>query len=123
MAGDREEIYRLAGDLLRGIQHGDPAALVDFGVSHAIYEEILEELDSAGENLADLTIPPYDVAFTPDKTGRIPLYSYAMNAEPQRKRVECQLWSGERKTDLTLIADYSDKQGKTPLIFRLLETQ
>ncbi|ASY78649.1 hypothetical protein BJK05_00960 [Pectobacterium polaris] len=123
MAGDKEEVYRLVGTLLKGIQYGDPAALVDFGVSPAIYKEILEELDSAGENLADLTIPPYDVAFTPDKTCRIPLYSYAMNAEPQRKRVECQLWSGERKTDLTLIADYSDKQGKNPLIFRLLETQ
>ncbi|MDE8754885.1 hypothetical protein PZA22_10290 [Pectobacterium polaris] len=123
MAGDKEEMYRLVGTLLKGIQYGDPAALVNFGVSPAIYKEILEELDSAGENLADLAIPPYDVAFTPDKTGRIPLYSYAMNAEPQRKRVECQLWTGERKTDLTLIADYSDKQGKTPLIFRLLETQ
>ncbi|WP_174870807.1 hypothetical protein [Pectobacterium polaris] len=123
MAGDREEMYRLAGDLLRGIQHGDPATLLDFGVSPAIYEEIQEELDSAGENLADLTIPPYDVAFNPDKTGRIPLCSYATDAEPQRKRVECQLWSGKQKTDLTLIADYSDKQGKTPPIFRLLETQ
>ncbi|MEQ9912658.1 hypothetical protein [Pectobacterium polaris] len=123
MTDDREEMYRLAGDLLRGIQHGDPATLLDFGMSPAIYEEILEELDSAGENLADLTIPPYDVAFNPDKTGRIPLCSYATDAKPQRKRVECQLWSGERKTDLTLIADYSDKQGKSPLIFRLLETQ
>lgn len=123
MTRDRDEIYRLAGDLLRGIQHSDPAALLDFGMSPAIYEEILEELDSAGESVADLTLPPFDVAFTPDKTGRIPLNSYAMNAEPQRKRVECHLWSGERKTDLTLIADYSDEQGKTPLIFRLLETQ
>ncbi|MCL6349666.1 hypothetical protein [Pectobacterium polaris] len=123
MTDDREEMYRLAGALLKSIQHGDPATLLDFGVSPAIYEEILEELDSAGENLTDLAIPPYDVAFTPDKTGRIPLCSYATDAEPQRKRVECQLWSGERKTDLTLIADYSDKQGKTPLIFRLLETQ
>ncbi|POE03151.1 hypothetical protein [Pectobacterium odoriferum] len=123
MTRDRDEIYRLASDLLRGIQRSDPAALLDFGVSPAIYEEILEELDSAGESVADLTLPPFDVAFTPDKTGRIPLYRYDIDADAPRKRVECQLWSGERKTDLTLIADYSDEQGKTPLIFRLLETQ
>ncbi|MFJ5357665.1 hypothetical protein [Pectobacterium sp. CHL-2024] len=123
MAGDREEMYRLAGALLRGIQHGDPAILVDFGVSPAIYEEILEELDSAGENLAELTLPPYDIAFTPDKTGRIPLCSYAMDADPQHKRVECQLWSGKQKTDLTLIADAPDNQEKAPLVFRLLEMQ
>ncbi|MBD0846262.1 hypothetical protein WCT78_01870 [Pectobacterium versatile] len=125
MTRDRDEIYRLAGDLLRGIQHSDPAALLDFGVSTAIYEEILEELDSMGESVADLTLPPFDVAFTHDKTGRIPLYRYDIDADADapRKRVECQLWSGERKTDLTLIADYSDEQGKTPLIFRLLETQ
>ncbi|MBQ4765615.1 hypothetical protein F9U42_00535 [Pectobacterium versatile] len=123
MTRDRDEIYRLAGDLLRGIQHSEPAALLDFGASRAIYEEILEELDSAGESVADLTLPPFGVAFTPDKTGRIPLYRYDIDADAPRKRVECQLWSGERKTDLTLIADYSDEQGKTPLIFRLLETQ
>ncbi|RJL47539.1 hypothetical protein D5078_05570 [Pectobacterium carotovorum] len=123
MTRDRDKIYRLAGDLLRGIQHSDPAALLDFGVSTAIYEEILEELDSAGESVTDLTLPPFDIAFTPDKTGRIPLYRYDIDADAPQKRIECQLWSGERKTDLTLIADYSDEQGKTPLIFRLLETQ
>ncbi|MFJ5492949.1 hypothetical protein ACIPT9_16870 [Pectobacterium carotovorum] len=123
MTRDRDEIYRLAGDLLGGIQHSDPAALLNFGVSPSIYEEILEELDSAGESVTDLTLPPFDVAFTPDKTGRIPLYRYDIDADAPRKRVECQLWSGERRTDLTLIADYSDEQGKTPLIFRLLETQ
>ncbi|MCL6408575.1 hypothetical protein EXT70_23470, partial [Dickeya dadantii] len=78
---------------------------------------------SVGETIAELTLPPYDMAFTPDRTGRIPLCSYAVDATPQRKRVECQLWSGEKKTALTLIADYSDKQGKAPLVFRLLETQ
>ncbi|GKW30950.1 hypothetical protein AB6D34_19955 [Pectobacterium brasiliense] len=123
MAGDNNEMYRLVGELLRSIQHGDPAILVDFGVSPAIYEEILEELDSVAENLAELTLPPYDVAFTPDRTGRTPLCSYAMDADPQRKRVECQLWSGEKKTDLTLIVDYPEKPGKAPLVFRLLETQ
>ncbi|KHT19648.1 hypothetical protein [Pectobacterium carotovorum] len=123
MTRDRDEIYRLAGDLLRGIQHSDPTALLNFGVSTAIYEEILEELDSAGESVTDLTLPPFDIAFTPDKTGRIPLYRYDIDADAPRKRVECQLWSGERRTDLTLIADYSDEQGKAPLVFRLLETQ
>ncbi|KHT36554.1 hypothetical protein [Pectobacterium carotovorum] len=123
MTRDRDEIYRLASDLLRGIQHSDPTALLNFGVSTAIYEEILEELDSAGESVTDLTLPPFDIAFTPDKTGRIPLYRYDIDADAPRKRVECQLWSGERRTDLTLIADYSDEQGKAPLVFRLLETQ
>lgn len=33
MASDREEMYRLAADLLRGIQQGDPAVLLDFGVA------------------------------------------------------------------------------------------
>ncbi|GKW23405.1 hypothetical protein R0L47_01975 [Pectobacterium polonicum] len=123
MTQDKNEIYRLVSELLRGIQHGDPATLVNFGVSPAIYEEIIEELDSAGENMAELTVPSYDVAFTPDKTGRIPLYCYAMDTIPQQIRIECQLWSGKKKTELTLIADYPDKQGKAPLIFRLLETQ
>ncbi|MEI7144916.1 hypothetical protein WCT84_15125 [Pectobacterium brasiliense] len=123
MAGDNNEMYRLVGELLRSIQHGDPAILVDFGVSPAIYEEILEELDSVGENLAELTIPPYDIAFTPDRTGRTPLCSYVMDAAPQQKRIECQLWSGERKTEMTLIADYPDNQKKASLVFRLLETQ
>ncbi|MEI7234401.1 hypothetical protein WCT82_11610 [Pectobacterium carotovorum] len=123
MTPDRDEIYRLASDLLRGIQHSDPTALLNFGVSTAIYEEILEELDSAGESVANLTLPPFEVAFTPDKTGRIPLYRYDIDADAPRKRVECQLWSGERRTDLALIADYSDEQGKAPLVFRLLETQ
>ncbi|AIA70233.1 hypothetical protein [Pectobacterium atrosepticum] len=123
MTGDRDEIYRLVGELLHGIQHGDTDALVDFGVNPAIYEEILEELDSVGETIAELTLPPYDMAFTPDRTGRIPLCSYVMDASPQRKRVECQLWSGEKKTELTLIADYPEKPGKASLVFRLLETQ
>ncbi|MBN3055604.1 hypothetical protein H5A33_13415 [Pectobacterium brasiliense] len=123
MAGDNNEMYRLVSELLRSIQHGDPAILVDFGVSPAIYEEILEELDSVGENLAELTLPPYDIAFTPDRTGRIPLCSYVMDAAPQQKRIECQLWSGDKKTELTLIADYPDNQKKAPLVFRLLETQ
>ncbi|WP_224556009.1 hypothetical protein [Pectobacterium versatile] len=123
MTRDRDEIYQLVGELLRGIQHGDPVALFAFGVSPTIYEEILEELDSAQENLADLTLPPYGVAFTADKTGRIPLCSYEINTDPLRKRVDCQLWSGKKKTDLILIADYPDQQKKVPLVFRLLETQ
>ncbi|MEQ9880541.1 hypothetical protein ABRP92_21495 [Pectobacterium aroidearum] len=123
MADDRHEMYQLVDELLSGIQHGDPTALLDFGVSPAIYEEILEELDSAGENLVELTMPPYDIAFTPDRTGRTPLCSYAMDAAPQQKRIECQLWCGERKTDLILIADSPDNQKKGPLVFRLLETQ
>lgn len=49
MTQDKNEIYRLVSELLRGIQHGDPATLVNFGVSPAIYEEIIEELDSAGK--------------------------------------------------------------------------
>ncbi|RJL52536.1 hypothetical protein [Pectobacterium carotovorum] len=45
MTSDKDEIYRLVSELLHGIQHGDPVALVSFGVSPAIYEEMIEEWD------------------------------------------------------------------------------
>ncbi|WP_347904708.1 hypothetical protein [Pseudomonas purpurea] len=120
---DIDGAYRLAGNLLKVIQNGELAALSDFGVSHAIYEEITEELERSGENVETLTIPPYAAAFQPDSTGRIPFYGYEMEADPQSKRVASQLWSGGQKTDLTLIADYTERQGETSLTFRLLETQ
>lgn len=120
---DGNKIYRLTADLLMAIQNGEMLALSDFGITPAIDEEIQEELERSGENVENLTLPPYAIAFQADRTGRIPLYSYETEADPQSRRVACQLWSEGLKTDLTLIADYSERQGEASLIFRLLETQ
>ena len=105
------------------IQNGERLALSDFGITPAIDEEIQEELERSGENVENLTLPPYAIAFQADRTGRIPLYSYETEADPQSRRIACQLWCEGLKTDLTLIADYSERQGEASLIFRLLETQ
>ncbi|BCT34342.1 hypothetical protein ABE458_23165 [Pseudomonas protegens] len=118
---DRKEIYRLAAALLRAIENAQPTVLAAFGVSPAIYAEILEELDSSGEQAVDLALAPYDRAFQPDRSGRVALDLYPLDTEPSVMRVACQLWSKGRKTDLTLIADYV--QGAGALTFRLLETQ
>lgn len=124
MTLDKNEIHRLVGELLKAIQDGEPDSLLSFGVNPAIYEEVIEELDRSGENISDLTIPPYETAFTPDLTGRIPLDGYELDSFPQTTRIACQLWTGKEKTDLTLISDYSKKQeGGASLTFRLLETQ
>lgn len=120
-AFDRQEIYRLAEALLRAIEHAQPTALAAVGVSPAIYAEILEELDSSGEQAGDLALAPYDRAFQPDRSGRVALDLYPLGTEPSTMRVACQLWSKGRKTDLTLIADYV--QGAGALAFSLLETQ
>ncbi|MCL9656872.1 hypothetical protein L2088_19390 [Pseudomonas protegens] len=118
---DRKEIYRLAAALLRAIENAQPTVLGAFGVSPAIYAEILEELDSSGEQAVDLALAPYDRAFQPDRSGRVALDLFPPDTEPSVMRVACQLWSKGRKTDLTLIADYV--QGAGALTFRLLETQ
>lgn len=120
---DHDEIYRLTAALLNAIQNGERSALLVFAVSPAIYEEIIEELEYSGEMVANLTLPPYHLAFKPDNCGRIPLDVYPTEADPQSRRVACQLWSAGQRTDLTLMADYSEKQEAAALTFRLLETQ
>ncbi|WP_268561640.1 hypothetical protein [Pseudomonas protegens] len=120
---DRDEIYRLIAALLKAIQNGERPALSAFAVSPAIHEEIIEELEYSGEVVANLTLPPYHLAFKPDSCGRIPLDVYPTEAGPQSRRVACQLWSAGQRTDLTLMADYSEKQDAAALTFRLLETQ
>lgn len=122
-AFDREQIYPLAQALLSAIQAGQPQGLSEFGVSPAIHAEILEELDIAGEQAADLTLAPYDKAFQADRSGRVALDLYPLESEPHTIRVACQLWSRGRKTDLTLTADCTRQQGRAALTFRLLETQ
>ncbi|QEI08337.1 hypothetical protein FXN63_22730 [Pigmentiphaga aceris] len=129
MPVDRKVTYQLAEALLQAIKDADPAALLTYGVTPAIHEEIIEELDSSGENIAALTLAPYEVAFTPDRTGRIPVDSYQTNGASPQTIVACQLWCGGSKTDLTLTADQVEKpnqvesQDGASLVFRLLETQ
>lgn len=120
---DRDEIYRLIAALLKAIQNGERPALSAFAVSPAIHEEIIEELEYSGEQVTNLTVPPYHLAFKPDSSGRVPLDVYPTEDDPQSRRVACQLWSAGQRTDLTLMADYSEKQEAAALTFKLLETQ
>ncbi|PUA41624.1 hypothetical protein C5U62_31325 [Pseudomonas protegens] len=123
MAFDRDELYRLAAGLLRALQDGDPAGLSAFGVSRAMYEEITEELEHSGEQLAHLSMPPCEIAGQADRTGRVALDIYPLHTDPHTLRMACQLWSKGQKTELTLIADYREQQRQAALTFRLLETQ
>ncbi|SEB74171.1 hypothetical protein SAMN05216178_2080 [Pseudomonas saponiphila] len=123
MAFDREELYRLATELLRALQDGEPARLSAFGVSPAMYEEITEELEHSGEQLAQLALAPSEIVSQADRTGRVALDIYPLQADPHTLRVACQLWSRGQKTELTLIADYREQHRQATLTFRLLETQ
>lgn len=123
MPFDRDELYRLAAGLVRALQDGDPAGLSAFGVSPAMYEEIIEELEYSGEQLAHLAMPPCEIASQADRTGRVALDIYPLQADPHTLRVACQLWSKGQKTELTLIADYREQHRQAALTFRLLETQ
>ncbi|NHV31810.1 hypothetical protein [Burkholderia sp. D-99] len=120
---DRDEAYRLMGDLLKGIRGGVMGDLAKFGVTHDIFEEIEEELQRSREDVEKLTLPPPDLAFVPDGTGRIPFDIFEMDANPSSRRVACQLWSDGERAELTLVADLSIEQGEMSLAFRLLETQ
>ena len=120
---NRDEAYKLTDDLLSAIKNRGQGTLEAFGITPAIYDEIFEELERSGEIVANLTPPPYSVAFKPDVTGRIPFACYETEADTHTYRIACQLWAGGIKTDLTLIADYTEEQGTPALAFRLLETQ
>lgn len=122
---NRYEEYRLTDDLLSAIKNGVRTILGAFGITPAIYEEITEELERSGENVASLTLPPYSIAFKPDGTGRVPFdcYETATETDTNVHRIACQLWAEGVRTDLTLIADYTEKQGTPSLAFRLLEVQ
>lgn len=123
MPFDRDELYRLAANLLRALQDGDSAGLSAFGISPAIHEEIIEELEHSGEQLAHLTLAPHESASQADRTGRVALDIYPLLADPHTMRMACQLWSKGRKTELTLIADCTEQHRQAALTFRLLETQ
>ncbi|RQR49955.1 hypothetical protein DIE19_31030 [Burkholderia sp. Bp9126] len=120
---DRDEAYRLMGDLLKGIHGGVMEDLSKFGVTHDIFEEIEDELKRSGEDVEKLTLPPPNLAFVPDKTGRIPFDIFETDANSKSRRVACQLWSGDERAELTLVADLTIEQGEMSLVFRLLETQ
>ncbi|MGE8393695.1 hypothetical protein HFV04_023050 [Pseudomonas sp. BIGb0427] len=120
---DNKKAYQLADDLLRTIKDGTEAKLESAGITPAIYEEIAEELERSGENVSDLRLPPFDVAFTPDSTGRVPFDIFRTDAEPCSLRISCQLWGHDKCSELTLIADCPVEQRASTLTFRLLETQ
>jgi len=111
------------GDLLKGIQRGLTDELIQFGITQDMFEEIEDELQSSGEAVEDLSLPPRDLAFISDRTGRIPLDIFETDADPESRLIACQLWADGKKTDLTLLADLSMNQGTMFLVFRLLETQ
>jgi hypothetical protein len=118
-----KETYRLMQELLRGIQHESAQDLEKFGISSEIYVEIKDELARSGELISHLALPPYDLAFVADATGRIPFDIFDTGFGSESFRVACQLWSHEKKTDLTLIADLSLMLDEPHLAFILLETQ
>ncbi|AYZ64741.1 hypothetical protein EGY31_15515 [Burkholderia multivorans] len=122
-AFDRDETYRLMSDLLKGIQIGIADELIKFGVTRDIFEEIEDELRRSGVAAEDLNLPPHDLAFVPDNTGRIPFDIFETDADSRSRRIACQLWAEGRKAELTLMADWSVMQGKASLVFRLLEMQ
>ncbi|WP_409299529.1 hypothetical protein [Pseudomonas sp. KCJK8993] len=114
--------------LLRAIQGGAPGALAQYGISAAIYEEMLEELEELEELeagaacLASLALPAWERAPTPDRSGRVDFDCYPTQ-EPGTLRVTCRLWSAGRPGELSLTADYCPGQAASPLQFRLLEVQ
>lgn len=118
-----KEAYRMTDALLKEIKKGSLDKLNTFGVTPAIYKEITEELKRSGEVIADLTLPPYEIALIPDRTNRIPFDIYETNAEPISMRISSQLWANGKETDLTMTADYYESEGRPSLLFTLLETQ
>ncbi|MDF3839017.1 hypothetical protein P3W85_39685 [Cupriavidus basilensis] len=120
---NRADVYRLIAEILKNIASNSSEKLTEFGITQPIHGEIIDELESSGESIENLCPPPYSIAFEADSTGRVPLDIYETEPFPQAWRVSCQLWSGDRKTDLTLIADLPEARDGPSIIFRLLETQ
>ncbi|QIH07800.1 MULTISPECIES: hypothetical protein [unclassified Pseudomonas] len=121
-AGDLQRIYDLLAGLLRAIQDGEPSALAQYGISTAIYEEVLEELEAGAACLASLALPAWEMALAPDRSGRVDFDCYPTQ-QPGTLRVTCRLWSAGRSSELSLTADYCPGQAASPLQFRLLEVQ
>ncbi|MCU7646179.1 hypothetical protein [Pseudomonas piscis] len=121
-AGNLQRIYDLLAGLLRTIQGGEPGALAQYGISTAIYEEVLEELEAGAACLASLALPAWEMALTPDKSGRVDFDCYPTQ-QPGTLRVTCRLYSAGRPGELSLTADYCPGQVASPLQFRLLEVQ
>ena len=121
-AGDLQRIYDLLTGLLRAIQGGAPGALAQYGISAAIYGEMLEELEAGAACLASLALPAWERALTPDRSGRVDFDCYPTQ-EPGTLRMTCRLWSAGRPGELSLTADYCPGQAASPLQFRLLEVQ
>jgi hypothetical protein len=114
--------YSLLGDLINAIKSNDVAALENFCISSAIYEEIIEELDRSCEDINNLTLPHKSIAFVKNNN-RFPIDIFEMN-DKKSYGVECQLWSDTEASDLTLCASLEkvDKNNYR-LTFKTIETQ
>lgn len=114
--------YNLLNELISGILNKDQKSLEQFGITAAIYEEIIEELERSGENTQKLMLPPRDIAFTKHK-GSIPIDIFEMN-DKETWGIECDLWSDGQKTELTLCAGLEPHEANAyRLKYRLIETQ
>lgn len=107
---NRYEGYRLTDELLSATKNGVRTILGTFVITPAIYEEITEWFERSGENVASLTLPPYSIVFKPNGTGRVPFDCYETETDTNVHRIACQLWAEGVRTDLTLIADYTEKK-------------
>jgi hypothetical protein len=109
-------VYCQLVDLVKAIINQNH--LEKFGISKAIYNEIIEEISRSGENIEQLTLPPKVIAFE-KKLIRI----FEMN-DPKILGVECELWVGESASELTLCAEFEISDSNQIILrYRIIETQ
>jgi hypothetical protein len=122
MANSLDNIaYELLADLIQAISDKNVATLEKFGISSAVYEEIIKELDRSGEDIKTLTLPSKDIAF--QKLGnRYPIDIYETD-DKNIYGIECQLWNNRNASELTLCADLEILEGGYKLSYRIIEIQ
>jgi hypothetical protein len=114
-------VYELLTDLIQSILDNNPAMMEKFGISSAVYEEIIDELDRSGEDIRALTLPPKDIAFQ-QSGNRYPVDVFEMD-DKETYGIECQLWSDGKASELTLTADLGIQNGDYKLNYKIIETQ
>lgn len=121
--------YDLVSTLLQAINRKDMNILkVNFQISAAMLEEIEEELDRYSDDHIELAPPPRSIAFVEGSGGREPFALFDRDGEADDDAkvwgIECQLWNGEEKTELTLLADVKKfAADEFRLQYRLIEVQ